>query len=258
LVSTGFSSNLLGVPEEKAPMSRNLVHYLPIATTVISAFFAFALWRHWGRDKTKKYLMWWMIGVIMYGVGTLTESITTVFGWNEVTFRSWYIAGALLGGAPLAQGTVYLLTKKKTADRLTAALLTYVTLAAVFVVLTPIDHSLVETHRLSGEVMEWEWVRLFSPFVNTYAVVFLIGGAIWSAVKYFRTGGAPSRVWGNVLIAIGAILPGIGGGYARAGTVEVLYVAELIGIILIWAGYRLIVGDSAKSIHAAQQTASAG
>ena len=29
---------------------------------------------------------------------------------------------------------------------------------------------------LTGRVLEWQWVRAFSPFVNMYAVVFLIGG----------------------------------------------------------------------------------
>jgi len=38
------------------------------------------------------------------GVGTITESLTTVFGWNEWVFRAWYITGALCGGAPLAPG----------------------------------------------------------------------------------------------------------------------------------------------------------
>jgi len=41
-------------------------------------------------------------------VGTFMEGWTAIFGWNETIFRSWYISGALLGGAPLAQGTVYL------------------------------------------------------------------------------------------------------------------------------------------------------
>jgi hypothetical protein len=104
--------------------------------------------------------------------------------------------------------------------------------------------------------MEWQWVRLFSPIVNTYAVVFLIGGAIWSAVRYRRQEGASSRVRGNALIAVGAILPGIGGGFARAGTVEVLYVMELVGLLLIWAGYRLTIGDRVLSIHRAQQPVS--
>jgi hypothetical protein len=197
--------------------------------------------------------MWWTIGVGLYGVGTLTEALTTIFGWSEPVFRAWYVSGALLGGAPLAQGTVYLLVPRRIADRLAVALITYIAIAAAFVVSTPIVTGVVEPHRLSGGVMEWQWVRLLSPLVNLYAVVFLIGGAAWSAWRYWRRGAAPSRVSGNVLIAVGAILPGVGGSFARAGQVEVLYVTELIGLLLIWAGYRRIVGDRALPIHRAQQ-----
>jgi hypothetical protein len=45
----------------------------------------------------------------------------------------------------------------------------------------------------------------------------------------------------NVLIAVGAILPGIGGTATRMGYTEVLYVTELAGLLLIWAGYRISV-----------------
>lgn len=198
-----------------------------------------------------------MIGVGLYGLGTLTEALTTIFGWSEPVFRSWYIAGALLGAGPLAQGTVYLLLPRRIADRLAVALVTYVAIASAFVVATPLLYDLVEPNRLSGVVMAWQWVRLFSPLVNLYAVVFLIGGAIWSAWKYWRQGDASSRVLGNVLIAVGAILPGIGGSFARAGVIEVLYVTELIGLLLIWAGYRVIVGDRVASIHREQRQVSA-
>lgn len=194
-----------------------------------------------------------MIGIAFYGVGTMTEALTTIFGWNEPVFRAWYVAGALLGAGPLAQGTVYLLLKKRTADRLAVAMVTYIAVASAFVLATPLVPELVESHRLSGEVMTWQWVRLFSPLVNLYAVVFLIGGAIWSAVRYRRQGGTGARVKGNVLIAVGAILPGIGGSFARAGVVEVLYVTELIGLLLIWAGYHVMASDRGKSIHAAQR-----
>ncbi len=159
---------------------------------------------------------------------------------------------ALLGAGPLAQGTVYLLLPKRVADRLAVAMLTYVAIASAFVVSTPLLEDLVEPNRLSGEVMAWQWVRLFSPLVNLYARVFLIGGAIWSAWKYWRRGGGGPRVRGNLLIAVGAILPGIGGSFARAGVVEVLYVTELIGLLLIWSGYRVIAEDHVISIHREQ------
>ena len=231
------------------------VHYVPILTTLITIPFAYILFRHWRRKPTSLYLMWWMIGVIMYGIGTFTESLTTLLGWQEWIFRSWYISGALLGGAPLAQGTIYLLFSKKKANILTAVLLIFIAVASFFVLLTPINTSLVEPHRLSGSVMEWQWVRAFSPFINLYAVFFLVGGAIWSAWKYWREGASSGRMWGNIWIALGAILPGIGGTFTRMGFVEVLYVTEIMGILLIWLGYHQIVKDRSTSIHANQRVA---
>lgn len=221
---------------------REPVHFLPILTTCIALPFAWTLLQRYRTRQSGPHLLWWAAGVFLYGVGTFTESAVTLFGWSEPLFRAWYISGALLGGAPLAQGTAYLLLSRKTADRFAAALIGFVTVAAVFVLLTPIDYAAVEQHRLSGRVMEWGWVRLFSPFVNTYAVIFLIGGAVLSAVRYRRHAVTHHRFVGNVLIAVGAILPGIGGTATRMGHTEVLYVMELIGIVLIWLGYRSNVG----------------
>lgn len=173
----------------------------------------------------------------MYGVGTFTESFTTLFGWNEYVFRGWYISGALLGGAPLAQGTVYLMFQRRTAHVMGALVGLIVLVGAVVVLMAPIDLSVVEPHRLTGSVMEWRAARLFSPFINTYAAIFLIGGAALSAWRYRADPSTRHRFVGNCFIAVGAILPGIGGTATRMGHTEVLYVMELIGIILIWIGY---------------------
>lgn len=236
--------------------TRGLIHFTPVLTTVVAIAFTVVLWRHWQRKPDARYLMWWMIGVALFGVGTLTEASTTIFGWSEPLFRSWYIAGALLGGAPLAQGTVYLLLKKRTADRLTVAMLSYAAIVAMFVLATPLIPEAVQSHRLSGDVMEWQWVRLFSPLLNTYALIFLVGGAGWSAWRYWRRTDRPKTlVQGNALIAIGALLPGIGGSFTRAGHVEVLYVTELLGLALIWLGYRAMTRVQAPSIHVVQQAA---
>ena len=220
---------------------RTFVHFIPIITSIFSIWFGTLLFRRY-RELGGMHLLWWAIGVFAFAAGTITESLTTLIGWQEPLFRAWYISGALFGGFPLAQGTVYLLLDRKKADRLTAIVLSVAVVAATCVLLTPIDMSLVETHRLSGRVMEWTWVRAFSPFINLYAVIFLVGGAVYSALKYRKSPGMSHRVIGNWLIAIGALLPGIGGSFTRFGHVEVLYVTELVGIVLIYFGYRFNVG----------------
>jgi hypothetical protein len=224
---------------------RSFVHYIPIATSIFSIWFGMLLVRRF-RERGGMHHFWWAIGAFAYAAGTITESLTTLIGWQEPIFRAWYISGALFGGFPLAQGTVYLLFDRKKADRLTAAVLSLALVAAVCVLLSPINTSLVEAHRLSGSVMEWTWVRAFSPFINLYAVIFLVGGAVYSALKYRKVPDMSHRVIGNWLIALGAVLPGIGGSFTRFGHVEVLYVTELVGIVLIYFGYRFNV-DGGKT-----------
>ncbi len=191
------------------------------------------------REKRGMHHLWWALGMFTYGAGTITESLTTLIGWHEPIFRAWYITGALLGGAPLAQGTVYLMLSRQKANALTMVVGTVVIVASVCVLLSPINYGLVQRHRLTGFVLAWQWVRMFSPFINLYAVVFLIGGAIVSAVRYSRKRETYHRYVGNILIAIGAILPGIGGTFTRFGMTEVLYVTELLGLLFIYAGFQM-------------------
>jgi hypothetical protein len=216
------------------------VHYLPLVTTVIALAFSAALFRRY-RKKGGTHLLWWGIGALTYAAGTAVEASVTLFGWSPWLFRLWYVFGALLGGAPLAQGSVYLHLPRRVADRLTAVLLLTVAVAGTCVIVAPLRLDLVQPHRLSGSVLGWSWVRAFSPFINLYAFLFLVGGAVRSALLFARRRETYRRAQANVLIAVGAILPGIGGTFTRFGHTEVLYATELIGIVLIYLGYRLAV-----------------
>jgi hypothetical protein len=211
---------------------------LPAGTTVMAAVFALAVLRRWWVRRSGPHLLWWGGGLWAFGVGTCMEAIVTIWGWQPVAFRIWYVAGALLGGAPLAQGTVYLLLRRRTAHRLTAVLVPYLLVAAVCVLAAPLDVAGAEPQRLSGAVLAWPWVRLLTPPVNLYAAGFLVGGAVLSAWRFRLRRETRHRVIGNALIAVGALLPGIGGAATRFGFVELLYVTEFVGLSLIWMGYR--------------------
>ena len=203
-----------------------------------AAVFAASLFRRWSVRRAP-HLWWWAIGITTYGLGTALESAVTL-GGNSVTLtKSWYIAGALLGGYPLAQGSLYLSWSRRLANRLTVISATFVVVASALVVLSPVNLGALEPHRPSGAILGWSWVRLTTPFINLYAVFFLIGGAILSAWRHYRYRGHSYRAAGNALIAIGAILPGIGGSMAKAGMVEALYVGECVGLVLIWLGDRV-------------------
>lgn len=224
---------------------QTVIHHLPMATTLVAAAFVPAVLARWRRKRPAPHLFWWGLGIAFFGVGTLAESVTTLFGWHEAVFRAWYVSGALLGAAPLAQGTAYLLMRRTVAHGLTTVLGLVVLAAAVVVFRSPIDAAAVEPHSLTGAALAWPEARMFSPFVNVYAAVVLVGGAAWSALRYHGDPRTRHRFLGNVFIAVGALLPAVGGTAARFGSTEVLYVTELVGLVLIWVGYRYNVREGA-------------
>jgi hypothetical protein len=228
------------------------IQKIPILTTALSAIFFVILYKHWIHKGKPSYLFWWTIGVLCYGLGTLTESIVGIFGWSEPVFKAWYVLGALLGGFPLAQGSVYLIFSKRVANVLMIAGVSIIVIASVLVFMSPVDYALVEPTRLTGHVLIWKKVRLITPFVNIYAFIFLVGGAAYSAYRYSKDQRFKSRFLGNVFIAVGGLLPGIGGSFTKFGYTEVLYVTELLGIILIYMGYYTIRNDKNTSVYEAQ------
>jgi hypothetical protein len=97
---------------------------------------------------------------------------------------------------------------------------------------------LVDPKMLNGKALAWQPIRRVSPFINSLAALFLIGGALYSAIRFFSYPESRHVSIGNIFIAVGALLPGIGGMSSRMGRTELLYIGEFIGVILIWIGYR--------------------
>ncbi len=217
------------------------IHYLPIATTLVAAVFCSALVQRYRAKGEGVHLLWWAAGVATYGIGTGLECVITLAGNSAWLNKWWYVMGALLGAYPLAQGTVYLLLRRRTANLLSGITLPLVFAMVVLVLLSPVNLDELDALRPSGRVLAWSWLRWLTPLINCYAAFFLVGGAVLSSWRLARKRTTRQLAIGNAFIAIGAIMPGFGGMAAKVGSIEVLYVTELIGLIVIWGGYSLCV-----------------
>jgi hypothetical protein len=65
----------------------------------------------------------------------------------------------------------------------------------------------------------------------------LVGGALYSAIIFFRKHVLVNRMIGNVLIAVGALAPAMAGSFVKIGLVDGLYLSELIGVVLMYIGF---------------------
>jgi hypothetical protein len=218
-----------------------MLSILPFFSFLISFVFAFFIFKRFFKKKGN-HLLLWGIGMIFYGIGGFCEAYYGFFGWNPLVFRLWYIFGAILVAAWLGQGTVYLLLKKKVANTL-LILLSLASLFAIYKVFNAqLDpalmlNSLHTGSELSGQAITSDGVRVLTPFFNLYGTLALVGGALYSAVLFWRKRVLLHRVIGNVLIAFGAILPAFGGTFSRFGIPGALYISELLGAIILFLGF---------------------
>jgi hypothetical protein len=90
---------------------------------------------------------------------------------------------------------------------------------------------------MSGHAIITPGVRTLTPFFNIYGTLTLVGGAAWSAWIFWRKRVLLHRTIGNILIAVGAMLPAFGGTFSRMGLSGALYLSELLGAVLMFVGF---------------------
>lgn len=222
-------------------MFATLIPYLPFGSCLISFVFAAAILRRY-LAKGGPHLLLWAVGMVFYGTGAFAEAYYITAGWQPVVFRMWYLFGAVLVAAWLGQGTVYLLARRSWANVAMALLAVGSLYAAYRVFGVALDPSrmVASVHtgaELSGQAILDSSVRALTPIFNIYGTVTLVGGAVYSAWIFWRKRILPHRVIGNVLIAVGAILPAFGGTMSRFGIPGTLYIAEFLGAVLLFAGF---------------------
>jgi hypothetical protein len=214
---------------------------LPFTSATVSLIFAILVFRRYLARKGP-HLLLWGIGMVFYGIGGFCEAYYGAFGWNSLIFRLWYLFGAILVAAWLGQGTVYLLARRNWANALMIVLALASLYAVVRVFTAELDPSLMTASvhtgsELSGHAIVTGGVRSLTPFFNLYGTVTLVGGALYSAWIFWRKRILLHRTIGNILIAVGAMLPAFGGTFSRLGVPNALYLGELLGAVLLFAGF---------------------
>lgn len=207
---------------------------LPLITSIVSFVFALMVLEQF-RVRRKPHQLAWAIGLLMYSLSAATEFWSGAWGINLTNYRLWYLFGAVLVVAYLGMGTIYLLTPRKIAHLVMAVVLAASIYAAVRVYTASVDLGILTS--LSGQAMPAN-VRAMTPAFNGFGTIALVGGAIYSAISFWRRRIMPHRVVSNTMIAVGAILPAIGGTSLRlTGDVRVFYLLELLGIVIIFLGF---------------------
>lgn len=239
-----------------APISFPLL--VSILGTVITGIFAALVLRRWVQRR-KPHYMAWGVGLVMYFLGMLSQVIL-YFVWSPFFFGLWYWSGALMVATWLGQGTTYLLVRRGSVARnLQMALLLVAVMTLPWTIfLTDFNADawkpgadMTQIYRTEADadgniiitgILPLEsrgTVRFFSPIMNTWGTIALVGGALYSARLFRRKQILRNRMLGNWFIAAGGLLPALGGVLIRLGDPSFKYFGELGGAILIFIGFLL-------------------
>jgi hypothetical protein len=87
------------------------MHYIPILSTLVTFAFAVAVFRRY-LLRHGPHLLLWTIGLLWYGIGTLSEVLLGLT-FQGLVLKLWYLCGAMLTAAWLGQGTIHLLVRRR-------------------------------------------------------------------------------------------------------------------------------------------------
>ena len=208
---------------------------LPLCAALLALAFAGMLLRSFLHRRSGEKVLWGL-GFLLFAVAAGCEALAQRIGWSTGLFRIYYLAGGVLTVAYLGAGSAWLLVPRRARDWLmgglavaTAAAVVAVTLAGVragTLALTahgrPPANSALEGHAF-----------LWAVGLNSLGSLFLIGGALYSIVRR-------QRVRANLWIGGGALIVALATGLSRAGSYQLVYAGELLGIALMFVGFAFV------------------
>jgi intracellular septation protein A len=221
------------------------------ACLVASAFCLLTLDR-WFRRRNPHDLAWSVaMALFVVGAGALWWAESR--GWSPVTFRLFFLTGAVLNVAWLALGTVYLLFGRRIGDTTRTVLLLLSGYATGVVTMAPMKAPIDPDGFPTAKELFGTTPRILAAVGSGVPALVIIVGALWSAVRVAR-GRVPAATasarrvassprmlaLGNVLIALGAVVLSASGTIAgRLGKDKAFAVTLAVGIVVLFAGFMV-------------------
>jgi hypothetical protein len=211
---------------------------LPGVAAAASAAFAVAVLRRYAARR-RPYQLAWGIALSMFTVASLALTAGVVAGWSPVSFKLYYLFGAVLNVPWLALGTVELLAGPAARRAYLAALAAFTLVSVALVALARVTAADL-AGRLLPEGKEFlpVAVRVLAVVGNTVGTVIVVGGAVTSGLAMRARRDLRPRFEGNLLIALGVLLAAGGGVFAFLASSDKLALSLALGASVMYLGFR--------------------
>ena len=232
---------------------------LGAAATVISTAFALCTLDRW-LARRKLHELAWSQSLAMFAVASGAYWWAAATGWSALSFRVFYLFGAILNVPYLAVGTVALLRGEAVGRRVLSGLHVVAAFCAGAVLIAPLHRPVAPDGLPSGKEIFGIGPRIMAAVGSGVGATVVLVGAVASVYRLLRSrravadtiagsssgsssgsGVSPGRLAAtNSMIALGTLLLGVGGaGFTGADAMVAFGVFLAVGVALLFVGFLL-------------------
>lgn len=226
---------------------------------IVALAFALSTLDRWLRRRQGHELAW-SVAMGLFAVGSLALWWAESTSWGPVTYRTFFLVGAVLNVAWLALGTVFLLLGPDLGRRVRAWLVAASAFSAGVILVAPTKITVTGHELPRGRDVFGPLPRLLAVIGSGLPALVIIAGALWSTWRLLRrrTPGAtgvtrrvlsPGRLaGGNLLVAAGTLVLSASGSLAgRLGEDRAFSVTLLVGVTILFSGFLVASGSTRRT-----------
>jgi len=226
---------------------------LAAAATLVALAFALSTFERW-LARERPHELAWSLALAAFALASAALWAGVSVGWDGLTFRVFYLFGAIVNVPALALGTVYLLGGRRRGHHWALVVLVLSAFAAGVVAVAPFTGPLPREELARGSEVFGPLPRVLAASSSGLGALVLVLGALWSAIQVRRA----RLVTANVLIAVGTLITGASGLLNSVlDEMTGFAVALVVGISVIFAGF-LVATTAGVSTPRARRPSSGG
>lgn len=211
---------------------------LAAAAALISLAFACSTYERW-LARRRRHELAWSVALAFFSIAAFALAAGAALGWDGLTFRVFYLFGAILNVPFLALGTVYLLGGPRLGDRVGAVVALLAAFAAGVVLASPLTAAIPAHELARGSEVFGPGPRILAAVASGVGALVIFVGAVWSAARYRRG----RLLWSNLLIALGTVILSSSGLLNSVlDEMDGFAVTLVAGISVIFAGFLVATG----------------
>ncbi len=217
-----------------------MVAGLAFLATAVATLFAQATGVRYSRTKAPHQGAW-TFALALFALASAALATAASTGWDQGTFRAFYLLGAVLNVPWLALGTVYLLGGRRIGDRVRSGLVWFTGISIGVLLAAPIHGAILREGGIPVGKDHFDALpRVLAGVGSGVGAIVVFGGAVYSAVRFARrrAPGTGFLAGGNALIALGTLVLSSGGLIQGAvGQDEAFAITLAVGIVVVYAGF---------------------